>query len=78
MNDNDQQVAFKRETEKLWQYSQANDLFTFRTVGDVLQENQELKAEIKWLNDGISVLHWDKIIEGDYKLNFTAYIFTKN
>ena len=54
MNDNDQQVAFKRETGKLWQYSQANDLFSFRTVGDVLQENQELKAEIKWLNDVIT------------------------
>ena len=52
--DENQQAAFQRETSKLWDFAQQNDLFTFRTVGDVLEENQELKAEIKWLNDVIT------------------------
>ena len=42
---------FQSETTKLWNFAERNDLFTFRTVGDVLEENQELKSEIKWLND---------------------------
>ena len=54
INDPDQQIAFQRETDKLFKYAQSNDLFTFRTVGDVLEENQELKTEIKWLNDVIT------------------------
>ena len=45
---------FQSETTKLWNFAERNDLFTFRTVGDVLEENQELKSEIKWLNDIIT------------------------
>ena len=52
--DADQQAAFQRETEKLWNFASNNDLFTFRTVGDVLDENQKLKDEVKWLNDVIT------------------------
>ena len=54
IKDANQQNAFMRETGKLWEFSQKNELFTFRTVEDVLEENQELKNEIKWLNDVIS------------------------
>merc|ERR1711915_699062 len=53
-DDKMQQIAFDRETEKLWKFAEQNDVFVFRTVGDVLEENQELKAEIKWLNDVIT------------------------
>ena len=52
--DQDQQIAFQRETGKLWNFSKAHDQFPFRTIEDVLEENQELKAEIKWLNDVIT------------------------
>ena len=53
-NDQDQQIAFQRETEKLWQFADGNEEFLFRTVDDVLAENQALKAEVKWLNDVIT------------------------
>ena len=70
INDQDQQDAFNRETSKLWSLSESKDIFEFRTVEDVLEENLELKEEIKWLNDviteNISAL-WDAAIknEGD-------------
>ena len=47
-------LTFQRETERLWNFASNNDLFTFRTVGDVLDENQKLKDEVKWLNDVIT------------------------
>jgi len=54
IQDQDQQIAFERETNKLWSFAQGNELFTFRTVGDVLEENQELKEQNKWLQDVIT------------------------
>jgi len=54
INDANQQIAFQRETGKLWEFIEAHELFEFRTVEDVLAENQELKAEVKWLNDVIT------------------------
>ena len=52
--DLDQQIAFQRETGKLWNFAEVHDQFLFRTIEDVLEENQELKAEVKWLNDVIT------------------------
>ena len=49
-----QQEVFQREVGKLWDYAKSNDEFEFRTIQDVLDENQELKKEIKWLNDVIT------------------------
>ena len=49
-----QQEAFQRETGKLWTFLQEHDVFPFRTIGDVLEENQDLKDEVKWLNDVIT------------------------
>ena len=54
LDDNDQQTAFTRETNKLWSFSKGNDLFMFRTVEDVLKENQKLKDDIRCLNDTLS------------------------
>ena len=54
IDNEEEQIAFKRETEKLWNFVQNHDEFGFKTVADVIQENQELKAEIKWLNDVIT------------------------
>jgi len=42
MEDESQQEAFERETNKLWEFASQNELFTFRTIGDVLEENQRL------------------------------------
>ena len=53
IDDEAQQIAFQRETSKLWEFVKQNEIFEFRTVGDVLEENQELKDEIKCLNDFI-------------------------
>ena len=54
LNDQDQQTAFSRETGKLWSFATGNDLFMFRTVEDVLRENQKLKADINALNAEIA------------------------
>ena len=52
--DEDQQKAFKRETDKLWQFASSNEEFIFRTIEDVLEENQKLKEKNQWLNDVIT------------------------
>ena len=52
--DEDQQKAFKRETDKLWQFASSNEEFIFRTIEDVLEENQKLKEQNQWLNDVIT------------------------
>ena len=52
--DEDQQKSFKRETEKLWQFASRNEEFLFRTIEDVLEENQKLKEQNQWLNDVIT------------------------
>jgi len=44
--DENQQKAFERETAKLWEFAKQNELFTFRTIEDVLEENQRLHAII--------------------------------
>ena len=44
----------QRETQKLWKFAEQNGLFPFKTIGDVLKENQELKEEVCWLNDVIT------------------------
>merc|ERR1712107_84210 len=52
--DSQQQEAFYRETGKLWDFSQEMDLFDFMTIEDVLEEIEELRAEVKWLSDVIT------------------------
>ena len=46
LEDTDQQTAFRRETQKLLSFANSKDVFMFRTVEDVLIENQHLKQEI--------------------------------
>ena len=53
LGDVNQQEAFQREAGKLWRFAEQKELFAFRTVDDVLKENQELKDELRWLNDVI-------------------------
>merc|ERR1719495_1402402 len=54
LEDNNQQTAFKRETQKLFEFANTNEVFMFRTVEDVLKENQKLKEDVKCLNDELS------------------------
>jgi len=42
INDPNQQEAFERESAKLWEFASQNELFKFRTIEDVLEENQRL------------------------------------
>ena len=48
-----QQDAFRRETEKLWKFFESHEEFPFRTIEDVLEENEAYKEENRWLNDVI-------------------------
>ena len=54
LEDPQQQEAFQRETGRLWTFTRGHDVFPFRTIEDVLNENQEMKDEIRWLNDVIA------------------------
>ena len=52
--DETQQLYFQNETQKLWKFAQNTDEFKFKTVDEVLEENQQMKEEIDWLNDIIT------------------------
>jgi len=55
VNDSLQEYFWHRETQKLWDIATSvNEGFEFRTVDDILEENEAMKAEIKWLNDVIT------------------------
>ena len=54
LNDPVQQEAFNRETLKLWNIFSNNPTFEFKTIEDILEENQKLKEEVQWLNDVIT------------------------
>ena len=45
-----QQEVFKQETQKLLDFAQSKTIFAFKTVEDVLKENQDLKSEVERLN----------------------------
>ena len=38
----------------MWTFAIQNELFDFKTIDVVLEENQKLKEEVKWLNDVIT------------------------
>ena len=45
---------FQNEIGKLWDFTQQNRTFSFKTIGDALVEIQRLKEEVQWLNDVIT------------------------
>ena len=47
-------IYLQNETTKLWDFADQNRTFPFKTIGDVLEENQRLKEEVQWLNDVIT------------------------
>jgi len=66
LDDQTQQDAFNRETEKLWEYAKTNKPFAFRTIEDVLDDlnqcTQTLEGDIADLKAEMEVV----------KKNFTA------
>jgi len=57
----------------LWGFAENKDVFAFRTVEDVLKENQELKDEVKWLKDVITN-NISKLTEVGKSSNFYFYL----
>jgi len=53
-DDNVQQEHWKEETQILWDSIFPTEKFEFKTIDDILEENQAMKEEIKWLNDVIA------------------------
>merc|ERR1719312_2328504 len=50
-----EQEHWKIETGKLWDITMSrDDVFSFMTIDDILEENTKQRAEIKWLNDVIT------------------------
>ena len=56
LQDHQHQEAVQRETGRLWTFTRNHDVFPFRTIEDVLVENQEIKNEIMTLLLNISEL----------------------
>merc|ERR1711962_1238302 len=46
--------VFQQETQKLWDFAKNQNLFAFKTVEDVLKENQQLKDENQKLDNLIT------------------------
>jgi len=44
-----QQVAFNRETQVLWNFAQSGGEFILKSIQDVLEENNQLKEHVKYL-----------------------------
>jgi len=46
-----EQEHFMNETQKLWDFAMSHDAFEFKTIDEVLEENEELREENQDLND---------------------------
>ena len=74
-DDETENFHYKKETSKLWNFSISHEEFIFKTIDEILNENEEMKNEIGRLNDVISDnitelnLKLDKEIEDRTKLN---------
>ena len=53
LEDEQQQDAFARETDILWNFALSSEEFIFKSIQDVLDENAKLKAEVEYLNENI-------------------------
>lgn len=55
-------MIFEREASTLWDFAMSNTSeFKFRTVREVLEENQDMKTQIEWLNNVIACHEYFKI-----------------
>jgi hypothetical protein len=55
MGDQDQQVAFQRESEKLWNHTLTQKTLRFKTIDEVLQENAKFYIENKSLKIQLNI-----------------------
>ena len=46
-----QQEAFNRESAILWNFAQSQEKFIFKSIQDVLEENNLLKSRVEYLED---------------------------
>ena len=53
LEDKQQQDAFTRETDILWNFAISSEEFVFKSIQDVLEENEKLRAEVEYLNENI-------------------------
>merc|ERR1712179_343770 len=49
-----QQEHFISETNKLWDFAMNHTGFAFKGIDEVLQENEEMRRELDWLNDEVT------------------------
>ena len=56
LGDQQQQDAFARETDILWNFALSSEEFVFKSIQDVLDENEKLKAEVEYLNENIDFI----------------------
>jgi hypothetical protein len=56
LGDQQQQDAFARETDILWNFALSSEEFIFKSIQDVLDENEKLKAEVQYLNENINYI----------------------
>ena len=49
-----EQEHFANETSKLWDFAITHDDFEFKGIDEILEENQQMRKEIDYLNDIIS------------------------
>ena len=56
LDDQHQQDAFARETDILWNFALSSEEFVFKSIQDVLDENEKLKEEVEYLNENIDAI----------------------
>ena len=49
-----EQDHFKNETKKLWDFAMNHEAFKFKSIDQVLEENEAMRNEIDWLNEMIT------------------------
>ena len=49
-----EQEHFKNETKKLWDFAMSHEAFNFKSIDQVLEENEAMRNEIDWLNEIIT------------------------
>ena len=49
-----EQEHFFEETEKLWNFAMSHDRFDFKSIDEVLEENEALRIENEWLKDEVT------------------------
>ena len=49
-----EQEHFFEETKKLWDFAMSHDRFDFKSIDEVLEENEALRIENEWLKNEVT------------------------